>query len=131
MYSDAGTQASTAASEPHQRVDLAEELEFIVDAIEQSAAAGDDHLTTHELDELRQRFSLVINGSLVHRVEQALLLAMKLDAIQDPLVSIDDSLALPGSWVETYETFADLDDPPFAFVLAEQAARILHAESRL
>jgi hypothetical protein len=108
--------------------DLVDELEFLIDAVEQGAVALRDHFSSSELMQLRQRFSLITNGALMYRAEASLLFAMKLDALDDLVAHVGDSLALPRSWFETYEAFADVDDPPYAFVLAEHAARTLAAE---
>jgi hypothetical protein len=63
--------------------------------------------------------------TLLERVTRALFVAMLLDAHDDPVVRVDREVALPSSWVETYVFLADLDDPPFVFVLTEEAARLV------
>jgi hypothetical protein len=120
-HSGAGTSERGSST----TLDFDEEIGFLVDAVEQGALAEKIRLSPAELSELRRPFSAITSGDLLERVARALFVVMLLDAHDDPIVRVDRDVALPSSWVETYEFFADLDDPPCVFVLTEEAARLL------
>ena len=124
------TVAGVRATDPRGELQLAieEELGFLIDAAEQGAVAAKVTLTPTDLADLAKPFSAITNGALLTSGERALLSAMHLDERGDEVAVVDDGIAVPTSWVETFEVLAELDDPPYVFVLAERAGRRLHAE---
>ena len=102
-------------------------LGFILDALDQMASFASIPLSARDRVLLASPMSsATVERSASRLIDDGVKLlvqAIVVDAVGDVMVVIDGDVRLPQSWVESYEAFADQDDPPLAFALLESAAR--------
>ena len=110
-------------------IEPGEALGFILDAMRQVASFTSVPISQHEWFLLSESMSVAEQDSETSRLIpmgiRLLHTALMVDAKDEATVIIDADVLLPKSWVESYEVFADEEDPPLAFVLLERAGQIL------